>query len=146
MTRTAFTLPVNGADGTAEPRLTREDVWAGLVAKAADPLPYIPAITECTVLSSGPQGLVREIVLGGDRFVEDIVFDTGRRVAFHRSDDRAVWTITNDIDEDERGGLLLTFSGEYAEEFGPDEAERREATMAEAVAHTLDVIRRAKAA
>ncbi|MEU7553219.1 SRPBCC family protein [Streptomyces sp. NPDC044571] len=111
MTRIAFTLPVNGDDDTAEPRLTREDVWAGLVAKAADPLPYVCAITECTVLSRGPQGLVREVVLGGDRFREDVVFDSGRRVAFHRADDRAVWTVNNDIGEDDRGRLALTFSG-----------------------------------
>ncbi len=145
MTRIAFTLPVNGDDGTAEPHLSREDVWAGLVAKAAGPLPYIPAITECTVLSSGPRGLVREIVLNGDRFVEDIAFDTGRRVAFRRADDRAVWTINNDIGTDDHGGLTLTFSGEYAEELPQDEAGRRQAAMAEAVAHTLAVIREAKA-
>ncbi|MFE2147892.1 SRPBCC family protein [Streptomyces sp. NPDC059456] len=146
VTRIEYTLPVNDPVAEDRLRLSRDDVWAGLVAKAADPRPYVPAITECTVLSENPQGLVREIARDGDRFREVVVFDIGHRVSFRRSDDKDVWTIDNVIDEDPTGALTLTFSGEFPYEVTQSRRTAMRTSMARTVARTLAVIRENTAA
>ncbi|WP_327280042.1 MULTISPECIES: SRPBCC family protein [unclassified Streptomyces] len=146
VTRIEYTLPVNDPAAEEQVRLTRDDVWTGLVAKAADPRPYVPAITECTVLSENPQGLVREIARAGDRFREVVVFDIGHRVSFRRSDDKEAWTIDNVIDEDPTGALTLTFSGEFGYEIKESRLAAMRTSMAKTVARTLAVIREDTAA
>ncbi|MFK0218159.1 SRPBCC family protein [Streptomyces vinaceus] len=146
VTRIEYTLPVNDPVAEDQVQLSRDDLWTGLVAKAADPRPYVPAITECTVVSEGPQGLVREIARAGDRFREVVVFDIGHRVSFRRADEREVWTIDNVIDEDPTGALTLTFSGEFEREFGASRLAAMRTAMAETAARTLAVIRASAAA
>ncbi|ROQ94494.1 uncharacterized protein DUF1857 [Streptomyces sp. 2132.2] len=146
VTRIEYTLPVNDPVAEDQVQLSRDDLWTGLVAKAADPRPYVPAITECTVVSEGPQGLVREITRAGDRFREVVVFDIGHRVSFRRADEREVWTIDNVIDEDATGALVLTFSGEFEREFGASRLAAMRTAMAETAARTLAVIRAGAAA
>jgi hypothetical protein len=55
MIEVSRTIPMN--DGS-EPALTADDVWAGLVEKAENPLPYVAAISECTVVDRFEGGLV----------------------------------------------------------------------------------------
>ena len=40
-------IPVNEP---GQPTLTRSDVWKGLVMKANNALPFVPAMTHCNVL------------------------------------------------------------------------------------------------
>lgn len=120
------TVPVNEPGRTDQVHLDRDEVWAGLLDKARNAVPYVPAMQECTVLEHRPDGLVREVVIQGERVREEVVFHPKRRVSFSRRDERATWLIHNDIGEDERG-LTLTFSAtmEIPEgEEGADQAER----------------------
>ncbi|MFG2292196.1 SRPBCC family protein [Streptomyces sp. NPDC048603] len=142
VTRISHTLTVNDPADPGQPRLTRDQVWAGLVAKARDPRPYLAVITECTVLAETPQGLLREVVAQGERFREEVEFDTGRRVAFRRTGPGAAWTILNVIGEDDSGALTLTFTGEFGYELDEPEAERARAGMVSGVTGTLAAIRR----
>lgn len=103
------TVSVNDAERTDRMRLNRDEVWAGLLRKAQDAVPFVPAIEECTVVERTPDGLVREVVIHGERIREEVVFHPKRRVTFSRRDERASWLIHNDIGEDENG-LTLTFS------------------------------------
>ena len=41
VTRIEYTLPVNDPVAEDQVQLSRDDVWTGLVAKAADPRPYL---------------------------------------------------------------------------------------------------------
>ncbi|MEV4453788.1 AtaL-like protein, partial [Streptomyces mirabilis] len=59
MIEVSRTLSVN--DG-AEPVLRVDDVWAGLVDKAENPLTYVSSMSECTVTERFDGGLVREVV------------------------------------------------------------------------------------
>ena len=95
----------------AQPVLTQDDVWRALVMKAENALPFVPAMQRCEVLERTPDGLVREVVVRGERFIERITFTPKIQVLFERRDDAgkpAGW-ITNVISESEHG-LALTFS------------------------------------
>ncbi|MFE0042618.1 SRPBCC family protein [Streptomyces albireticuli] len=131
--------PVDEPGRTEQVRLDRDEVWAGLLDKAQNAVPYVPGMQECTVVERGPEGLVREVVIHGERVREEVVFHPKRRVTFSRDDERATWLIHNDIGEDETG-LTLTFSAtmDLAEgEEGDHQAERVREGYLEALRTTL---------
>jgi Domain of unknown function (DUF1857) len=101
-------IPVNEP---GEPALTRTDVWAGLVMKADNALPFVPAMTHCEVLERrGESEFDREIEFRGQRFVERITLEPETRVTFTRLEGEVLGTIANEIEEDEGGELSLRFS------------------------------------
>jgi hypothetical protein len=92
-------------------RLSRAQLWDGLVHKAADPVPYVPAITGCTVLERYPDGLLREIVVrDSERQRERVYFENGRRVVFDQVTDPFLRTIVNEIGENGPDGVSLTLT------------------------------------
>ena len=146
MIEVSRSLRVN--DGT-EPELTVEDVWAGLVEKAANPLPYVASITECTVTERFDGGLVRDIIHVGQPVREVVTFYPKRLVHFVRTHGTARGTIDNEIDVDDEGELSLTFTFRIVvdgvepnslqeEEF----ADAMEADYLDAVRTTLAAVRR----
>lgn len=130
----------------SEPVLSRSDVWRGLVMKADNALPFVPAITHCVVLKRlGEHAFDREIDFRGDRFVERITLEPEERVTFTRLEGPVLGTIANEIQEDEDGTLSLRFSfalvvqglaggsdaeKEYAEGMKGDYLRAVEATLA----------------
>jgi hypothetical protein len=94
----------------SDARITRHQLWLGLLLKAKDPVPFVPAITGCRVLESvDGKGLLREIVVRGrDVFRERIEYEPERRVVFHQLDDPDLETIVNEIGRNEAGDLVLT--------------------------------------
>jgi len=103
-------LPVNSP---GQAHVTRADVWRGLVLKADNALPFVPAITYCKVTrrDSATQ-FVREIELKGDRMTERVTLAPERQVTFERLSGPVLGTIRNFIDEDAKGNLSLRFSFE----------------------------------
>ncbi|WP_433684818.1 SRPBCC family protein [Nocardia sp. CA-119907] len=100
-------LPVNEP---GEPTLDRIAVWQGLVMKANNALPFVPAMTHCEVTARLDDWTFdREMELFGDRYSERIALQPERRVVFTRLSGPVLGTITNDIEED-AGELFLRFS------------------------------------
>jgi Domain of unknown function (DUF1857) len=134
-------IPVN-VEG--EPELTRTDVWNGLVMKADNALPFVPAMTYCEVLERrGENEFDREIEFRGQRFVERITLEPEQRVTFTRIAGDVLGTIANEIEERD-GELSLRFSfalvlkgvepgsaqeAEYAEGMKGDYLKAVEATL-----------------
>ena len=134
-------IPVN-VEG--EPELTRSDVWAGLVMKADNALPFVPAMTHCEVLERrGEHEFDREIEFRVQRFTERITLEPESRVTFTRIAGEVLGTIANEI-EDHDGELFLRFSfalvlkgvepgsaqeAEYAEGMKGDYLKAVEATL-----------------
>ncbi|WP_439672401.1 DUF1857 domain-containing protein [Cupriavidus necator] len=103
-------LEVNPHDGSAAIRLTREQVWTGLVRKAENAVPFVDAITSCIVLQRQEDQLVREVVLHGETLQELILFFPEERVEFVRLSGNAMGQIKNIIEEDQEGELYLRFT------------------------------------
>jgi hypothetical protein len=100
-------LPVNGA---GHPRLSRAAVWDGLVMKANNALPFVPAMTFCEVIQRyGDRVFDRDIDFRGQRFTERITLEEPHRVVFTRIAGPVLGTIANEIEGGE-DDLRLRFS------------------------------------
>ena len=139
-------LPVNVPD---EPKLTPANVWDGLVLKANNALPFVPAMTYCEVTRRHSDTVFdRDIDFRGQRFTERITLETPHRVTFTRIAGPVLGTIANEIIDDQ-GDLALRFSfalvvmgvaGGSAEEQAY--ADSMTGDYLKAVAATLNAMRR----
>lgn len=91
-----------------EPRLSRSDVWKGLVMKAHNALPFVPAMNKCEVLEKGEGWLLRDVVVGNEPLREKVTFEPARRVVFERVAGDEPGRIENTLGEDAQGNLTLT--------------------------------------
>jgi Domain of unknown function (DUF1857) len=144
-------LPVNVPD---EPRLGRPQVWEGLVLKANNALPFVPAMTYCEVTRRHSDTVFdRDIDFRGQRFTERITLEAPYRVTFTRIAGPVLGTIANEIAGNEQstddGDLVLRFSfalvvygvaGGSAEEQAY--ADSMTGDYLQAVAATLNAMRR----
>ena len=139
-------LPVN-VDG--QPRLSRQQVWDGLVLKANNALPFVPSMTYCEVTQRhGEVVFDRDIDFRGERFSERITLEQPHRVTFTRIAGPVLGTIANEI-EGAADDLRLRFSfalvvagvegGSAAEQ---EYADSMTGDYLKAVAATLNAIRR----
>ena len=140
-------LPVNVPD---EPRLDRQQVWEGLVLKANNALPFVPAMTYCEVTQRLSDTVFdRDIDFRGQRFTERIMLEAPYRVTFTRIAGPVLGTIANEIESTDDGDLALRFSfalvvtgvaGGSAEEQAY--ADSMTGDYLQAVAATLNAMRR----
>ena len=139
-------LPVNVPD---EPRLKPANVWDGLVLKANNALPFVPAMTYCEVTHRHSDTVFdRDIDFRGQRFTERITLEAPHRVTFTRIAGPVLGTIANEI-ETVDDDLTLRFSfalvihgvaGGSAEEQAY--ADSMTGDYLKAVAATLNAMRR----
>ena len=139
-------LPVNVP---GEPRLTPANVWDGLVLKANNALPFVPAMTYCEVTQRHSDTVFdRDIDFRGQRFTERITLEAPHRVTFTRIAGPVLGTIANEVEVSD-GGLALRFSfalvimgvtGGSAEEQAY--ADSMTGDYLKAVAATLNAMRR----
>lgn len=101
-------LPVNVA---GQPRLDRAAVWAGLVLKANNALPFVPSMTFCEVTAQHSDTVFdRDIDFRGQRFTERITLEEPHRVVFTRIAGPVLGTIANEIEGAGADDLQLRFS------------------------------------
>jgi len=146
MFKLSRTIPVNEP---GQPRLSRADVWKGLLMKANNALPFVPAMKKCEVLEKGEGWLVRDVVVGNEALREKVTFEPERRVVFERVAGNEPGRIENTLGEDAQGNLTLTFSFALTRKGleGDAEAEKQHFAPMEgmyfgAVAATLAAVRR----
>jgi Domain of unknown function (DUF1857) len=140
-------IPINEA---GQPVLDRSAMWDGLVQKANNALPFVPAMTQCHVIARhNDLGFDRDIELRGQHMTERILLEPEHRVVFTRLAGPVLGTIANEIEEAADGELSLRFSfalcvsgvsGGSEEERGYAEGMTQD--YLKAVAATLTAIRR----
>jgi Domain of unknown function (DUF1857)/SnoaL-like domain len=148
MIRVSKRIPVNEP---GQPTLTRRDVWQGLVMKADNALPFVPAMTHCKVLNRESTNVfVREIEFRGERCRERVTLTPQQQVKFERLDGSVLGTILNEIEDDAEGlGLRFSFGLKLAGEADGSPAEIAygetvEKDYLKAVDATLAAIRKMK--
>jgi ketosteroid isomerase-like protein len=128
--------------------LDRDDVWAGLMRKAENAVPFVKAISDCRILEHDATGFVREVVVHGEAIREHVTFHPKDRVTFKRLSGSAMGTIENRIEEqDGQLTLRFVFELELAGADAAQEAAFRDgmaASYLDAVQTTLDRIRAEK--
>ena len=98
-----FTLTHTMAVNTEKPHLNRDQVWRGLVLKAENPVPFLDAMSACTVIDRGENWLLRDFTLRGEEMQERVTFEPQERVTFTRTKSSAMGTILNEIVAMENG-------------------------------------------
>ena len=101
----SYAIPINPPG--VKPELTREQVWAGLVMKVDDAIPFVTGMTQCDVIERTADTVTRMVTFRGNQHKEHITLYAPIKVHFHRPDGSG-W-IDNTISESE-AGLLLTFT------------------------------------
>ena len=100
-------IPIN-EPGAA--RLDRAAVCEGLVRKANNALPFVPVMSECTVVARYSETcFARDIRIGGEEFRERVTLEQPHRVVFTRLSGPVLGTIANEI-EGQDEDLQLRFS------------------------------------
>jgi hypothetical protein len=142
-------LSVNEA---GHPKLGRAAVWDGLVMKANNALPFVPAMTFCEVVKRHSDRVFdRDIDFRGQRFTERITLEEPHRVVFTRIAGPVLGTIANEIeggDDDLRLRFSFALVVEGVEGGSAEEvayAEGMTGDYLKAVAATLTAIRRVAA-
>src|SRR4029079_6043437 len=79
------------------PKLSRSDIWRGLVMKAENALPFVPGMAKCDVIERTEKGLVRDIVFRGEDARERITFYPEEKVVFLRLSGNADGFIVNEV-------------------------------------------------
>jgi hypothetical protein len=106
-------IAVNPPRADDEVRLTRADVWRGLMWKAEVPMPFVEPIVDCAILERFEDGFLREIqhlTPSGETepIQERILLDPQNTVTFIRISGSAPGRIINEIVEQD-GELYLRF-------------------------------------
>lgn len=150
MINIARSFPVNEV---GEIRLTRSDVWAGLLMKARDATLFVRGMQECVVLEDEGDRLLRQIRVRDEVHQEEVTFIPEKTVTFTRVAGNTIGSIVNEIKEDRDGNLALEFVFNLeSKELEPgSEAEREhfgkvEAEYEDAIRTTLETIRESKSA
>jgi hypothetical protein len=139
------------ANEPGEPKLSRADVWDGLLLKANNALPFVPSMTFCEVTDRISDTVFdRDIDFRGQRFTERITLEEPHRVTFTRIAGPVLGTIANEIEGD-GDDLQLRFSFalvvQGVEGGSPEEQDYADSMTGDylkAVAATLAAMRRIK--
>jgi hypothetical protein len=131
-----------------QPRLSRSDVWKGLVMKAENALPFVPGMAKCDVVKRMPNGLVRDIVFRGEDARERITFYPEAKVVFVRESGNVDGFIVNEVlGEEAELRLRFSFALQLVDAPSDSAAERElreimERDYVKAVDATLGAIRK----
>ena len=135
--------------GDIDAGLTRSQLWRGLVLKAENPVPFLDAMTACSIVERGHNWLLRDFTLRGEEMQERVQFEPQERVVFTRTKSTAMGTVLNEIVNLDRGflGLQFTFSLdveglETGSQKEADYADNMSESYFEGVKTTLSEIRR----
>jgi hypothetical protein len=138
-------LPVNEP---GQPRLDRAAVFHGLVMKANNALPFVPAMTFCEVTQRLSDTVFdRDIDFRGDRMTERITLEEPHRVVFTRTAGPVLGTIANEIEGDDELFLRFSFALVVTGVMGGSDEEKKYAEgmtgdYLKAVAATLAAMRK----
>ena len=110
---------------SGQPKLSRSDIWKGLVMKAENALPFVPGMATCNVVERTPNGLVRDIIFRGEDARERITLYPEKKVVFVRESGNVGGMRVNEILGDDDLRLRFSFALQLVDA-PSDSAEERE--------------------
>jgi len=104
-------VQVNDLADPAQSRLTREEVWFGLLCRAEDPRPFLPGLERCVILERSEGALVRELHFGGATVEDRVSFVELQWMRFESAAtaEHAGGSLTISIEEPDAGEVFLRF-------------------------------------
>ncbi len=107
-------VEVNDPDNPLAFTLEREHLWAGLMARVEDSVPFLPGMVECRILSREAGAVERLLVFGAAEVRDRASYVEAEWVCFEarRTAQHAGGSLTIRIEEPEAGRLFLRFTYE----------------------------------
>ncbi len=104
-------VQVNDLADPAQPRLTREELWFGLLCRAEDPRPFLPGLERCVIVERAGERLERELHFGAAVVRDSVVLAELQWVRFDSAAtaEHAGGSLTILIEEPAAGELFLRF-------------------------------------
>jgi hypothetical protein len=132
---------------SGHPKLSRSEIWKGLVMKAENALPFVPGMAKCSIVKRMPNGLIRDIIFRGEDARERITLYPEKKVVFVRESGNVDGFIVNEVLGDDDLRLRFSFALQLvdAPSDSPEEREFRqimERDYLKAVDATLGAIRK----
>lgn len=138
----SWTIPVNSGGAVEHEQLDDRWLWRQLLAKAENPVRFIPAVTAFEILDRFSGGFTRNIVRDGRTVFQRVEIEPGEQIVYRQPGDPEIESITNRIDRTEDGALALTISVELAPE-GVERAVLESSFLEAADAYFTDALRAA---
>ena len=128
--------------------LTLDQLWTGLMHRVNNPVPFLPGLERCTIVSREGNELLRELDFGAAVIQDKVSFVEAAWVRFdiQPGDTHAGGSLTITIEEPEEGSLFLRFAyattlGEIAGDEDAAYAEFVKSAYHESDIETVRVIR-----
>ncbi|MGC1480953.1 MAG: SRPBCC family protein [Chthoniobacterales bacterium] len=128
-------------------KLTRRQLWLGLIRKAENPVGFVPGMESSEIVERVKDGLIREAVYQGSKIRERVTIFEDHAIDFQQIETSNVGSVANFVSGDD-DQLVLTFTFALRFPGVPEESpeEQRQGKDAEeaflpAVAHTVSAIR-----
>jgi hypothetical protein len=133
---------------SGQPKLSRSDIWKGLVMKAENALPFVPGMAKCNIVKRTPNGLIRDIIFRGEDARERVTLYPEKKIVFVRESGNVDGFIVNEIlGEDDDLRLRFSFALQLVDAASDSREEREfreimERDYLKAVDATLGAIRK----
>ncbi len=92
--------------------LSRQQVWAGLLHRVDNPLPFLPGLEACAILQRDGHTLLRELDFGAAKIRDRVTLSDGEWVRFdiEPGEQHAGGSLTIGIEEPEPNAIFLRFT------------------------------------
>lgn len=119
-------IQINDLNNPMIPFLTRDQVWAGLLHRVEDPIPFLQGLESVTVLERHADYLLRELDFGPAVIQDRVTMQQQHWVRFDiiPSEQHAGGSLTITIEEPEPGSIFLRFAYETTLGLAQDSEDR----------------------
>jgi len=107
-------VEVNDLKDPCAARVTRAQLWRGLVLRAEEPTSFVPQLSEATILARTESGLARALRFGAVTVTDEVSFVHLERVRYEiaAQADLTASSLTMHIEEPRPGSLFVRFTYE----------------------------------
>lgn len=105
-------IEINDPANPLVPFLTRHELWYGVWRRVEDPVPFLPGLVGCRILSRSDRGVIRRLDFGGAQIQDEVSFQTEEWVCFTTlpTGEHPGGSLTIRIEEPQPGALFLRFT------------------------------------
>lgn len=120
-------IAINDPDNPLIAPLTRDQLWAGLMYRVEDAVPFLPGLESCSIVERGETQLRRALNFGATTIHDEVTLVAGHWVRFDivKSEQHAGGSLTITIEEPQPDYLFLRFT--YETSFGENPGSEEQA-------------------
>lgn len=121
--------------------LSRRQLWAGLLHRVDNPVPFLPGLESCTIVERTDEYLLRELDFGAAMIQDRVTMAEMRWVRFEilANAEHAGGTLTISIEEPDAGYLFLRFAYQTTLAANPNSEERAYVEYVKSAYHQSDI-------